>query len=53
MGVGVAILAVDVTDIPGRVLYVSGRMVKRYGVLSFFDYFIMKDKAEFLNKSEN
>ena len=75
MGVGVAILAVNIIDAPGRVLYVTSAEVlvvarteflvptlsvgtrndgwiKRYGVLSFFGYFIMKDKPEFLNKSE-
>jgi len=58
---------VDVTDAPGRVLYVMSaevlvpvlsvgtsmrKLVKRYGVSSFFGYFTMKDKGEFLNKSE-
>ena len=67
MGVAVAVLAVDITDVPGGVLYVAsheflvptlsvgtrkGRLVKRYGVYSFFGYFIMKDKGEFLKKSE-
>ena len=75
MGVGVAILAVNIIDAPGRVLYVTsaevlvvarteflvptlsvgtrnGGWIKRYDVSSFFGYFIMKDKGEFLNKSE-
>jgi len=54
MRVGIAILAVNITNGPGRVLYVAGSefLVKRYGGRSFFDCFIMKDKGEFLKKSE-
>ena len=53
MGIGIAILAVNIADAPGRILdVVSGGLVKRYGVLSFFGYFIMKDKGKFLKKCE-